>query len=192
MAREKKKKRLGLWITLGIFITIVLLLVGSLVFVEISINNLSDSMATSETQVYEAYDARSLELTKLEKILKSGMSLDPELFTDLKKADQELKNAVGVKAKSEANLKVDTAIDKIFFVMRDKYPHLNIKVDESGIDEAIDTARSRIVMKSTDYNKTAKDYNAAIENFPGDFMASVFDHQSVDIFQIVDYDDIAD
>ena len=190
MAKEKKKRK-GLFITLGILITVVLLLLASLIFVESTIKDLSDSIDENLIEVEEAFDARSTQIKEVVKLLKPKMSLDSNLFTELEKADKELKKAVGVKAKSDANIKVDAAIDKIFHAMEDKYPYLQSTVWDSGVDENIDTARSRIVMKSTDYNKVVKDYNYAIENFPGDFIAGIFGHEAADSFQIVDYDDIA-
>jgi len=81
MAKEKKK-RLGLWITLGIVGFVLLLLIGSLVFVEISINDLSSSLDTKKVEVVGAFEARSKVSDKLINTFKIKMSQDPN---DLKK-----------------------------------------------------------------------------------------------------------
>lgn len=188
MAKEKKK-HVGLWITLGSIGFIVLLLIGCLVFVEVSINDLESSLDKKQSEVVAAYDARSKVLDTLSKALKSKMSLDPEVFTKLENAEKNLESADGVKALSDANLEVDKAIDNVIFVMRDKYYYLETP-ELLAIEEEIDSSRSRIVIESTDYNDTVKDYNYAIKNFPGDFLSNIFGHEGAEVFQIVDYEDI--
>lgn len=186
---DKKKKRVGLWVTLGALGFIFILLVGSLVFVEVSVKNLGSSLEEKQGQVVEAFEARSKVIDTLIDALKSKMSLDPEVFTELENAEKTLNSANNVKSLSDANLKVDAAIDKLIFVMRDKYYYLETP-ELLKIEEDIDSARSRIVIESTDYNDVAKDYNYAIQNFPGDFLSNIFKHTPTDVFQIVDYEDI--
>ena len=99
MAKEKKK-RLGLWITLGIVGFVFLLLIGSLVFVEVSINDLGSSLDTKQSEVIAAYEARSKVIDTLEGALKPRMSLDPDVFTKLEKAEKQLKNAEGANKNS--------------------------------------------------------------------------------------------
>ena len=188
MAKEKKKS-LGLWIALGIIGFVILLMVGSLVFVEVSINNLSTSLEQKQTEVIAAYEARSKTLEKLTGMIESKMKLNSDVFTRLERAEAALEKAEDVKALSDANLEVDSAIDNLIFVMRDKYYYLETP-EVWEIEDEIDSARSRIVLKTTDYNDVAKDYNFAIENFPGDFLSSIFGHEGTETFQIVDYDDI--
>lgn len=189
MAKEKKK-RVGLWITFGSIGFIILLLIGCLAFVEVSINDLGSSLDKKQSEVVDAYDARAKVLDRLTDSLKSKMSLDPDVFVKLEKAEKNLEEAEGVKALSDANLEVDKAIDNVIFVMRDKYYYLETP-EILAIEDEIDSSRSRIVIESTDYNDTVKDYNYAIENFPGDFLSSIFGHESSEVFQIVDYEDIS-
>lgn len=184
-----KKKRTALWVTVGILGFIVILLLGSLVFVEVSIKNLDSSLDEKQNQVVAAFEARSKVITKLTGVLKSKMSLDPEVFTEIEKAEKQLKSATDVKALSDANLRVDTAIDKLIYVMREKYYYLD-NAALWPIEEDMDSARSRIVIESTDFNSVAKDYNYAIENFPGDFLSEIFGHVKTESFKIVEYKDI--
>lgn len=184
-----KKKRTVLWITLGILGFVIVLLIGSLAFVEFSIRSLDSSLTEKQGQVVEAFEARSKVIDDVTDALKGKMSLDPKAFTELENAEKELEAANDVKALSDANLKVDQAIDNLFFVLRDKYAYLD-NAALWPIEEELDSARSRIVIESTDYNDVAKDYNYAIANFPGDFLSNIFDHNSADTFQIVDYADI--
>jgi len=195
MAKEKKK-RLGLWITLGIVGFVLLLLIGSLVFVEISINDLSSSLDTKKVEVVGAFEARSKVSDKLINTFKIKMSQDPndlkklqDAFAKLEVAEKKLKKANDVKALSDANLEVDTAIDNLIFVMRDSYYYYETP-DVLTMEEEMDSARSRIVIEYTDYNDVAKEYNYVIENFPGDFLSNIFGHENSETFQIVDYKDI--
>lgn len=185
-----KKKRTALWVTVGILGFVVALLIGSLVFVEITIKNLDSSLDQKQGQVVEAFEARSKAINTLTATFKGRMSSDPEVFTQLEKADKELKAAKEVKALSDANLKVDLAIDKLIFVLRDKYPYLQVDEKFGAVTEEIDTARNRIIMMSTGFNDVARDYNYAVSNFPGDFLSNIFGHNETEIFQIVDYEDI--
>lgn len=184
-----KKKRTALWVTLGILGFVVVLLIGCLVFVEVSIKNLDSSLTEKQAQVVAAFEARSRAIDDLSDAVKSKMDLDPQVFTNLEKAEKELEAAKTVKELSDANLKVDTAIDNLFFVLRDKYYYLEGS-DLWVIEEDIDSARSRIVIEYTDFNDTANDYNYAISNFPGDFLSNLFKHSKADVFQVVDYKDI--
>ena len=184
-----KKKRTTLWVTVGILGFIVILLVGSLVFVEFSIKKLDASLVEKQEQVVQAFEARSKVIDDLKGALKSKMSLDPEVFINLEDSEKKLKNASNIKALSDANIEVDKAIDNIIFVMRDKYYYLETP-ELWLIEDDMDSARNRIVIESTDYNDVARDYNYAIVNFPGDFLSEIFGHSETATFQIVDYADI--
>ncbi|MBE6761337.1 MAG: LemA family protein [Ruminococcaceae bacterium] len=184
-----KKKRTALWVTLGILGFVIALLLGCLIFVEASIKNLDSSLDEKQGQVVAAFESRSEALKDLSNAVKSKMDLDPQVFTELENAEKQLKAAADVKAMSDANLRVDTAVDNLFFVLRDKYYYLE-GPELWKIEEDIDSARSRIVIESTDYNKVAKDYNYAISNFPGDFLSNIFEHNKTEVFQIVEYKDI--
>lgn len=184
-----KKKRVGLWVTLGIVSFILILLIGALIFTFVSVKNLNSEIIQKKADVIAAYEARQEHTAKLMNALEKKMSLDPKPFKDLKNAEAELKKATTVKEFSDVNIKVDTAIDFLVFKLRDKYLYLEDNTIMS-IQEDIDSARSRIVMESTDYNTVAKDYNFAIENFPGSLAADVLKYEKVDTFQIVDYEDL--
>lgn len=183
MAKKKSTARL---VTLGVLGFIVFLLLGSLVFVEIAIVSLNSSMEQKQTEVVAAFDERSLAVNELVKALKPKMSLDPKPFEDLANAEKQLNASKDVKSLSEANLKVDLAIDNLVYVMQDKYNYLETP-EILDIEADIDSARNRIVMESTDFNSVAKEYNFATTNFPGDFLSSIFGHTTTEIFKIVEY-----
>jgi len=161
-----KKKRIGLWVTVGILGFVVLLLVGSLVFVEVTIRNLDSTLDERQVEVVAAYEARTEAVNKLVSRIKPKMDLDADAFKTLESAEKLLKDANDVKSRSEANLEVDKAIDNLVFVMLDKYMYLNTP-EVIEIESEIDTARSRIVLATTNFNDVAKEYNFAVENFPG-------------------------
>jgi len=184
-----KKKRIGLWVTVGILGFVVLLLVGSLVFVEVTIRNLDSTLDERQVEVVAAYEARTEAVNKLVSRIKPKMDLDADAFKTLESAEKLLKDANDVKSRSEANLEVDKAIDNLVFVMLDKYMYLNTP-EVIEIESEIDTARSRIVLATTNFNDVAKEYNFAVENFPGNFLSNIFKHTTTETFKIVDYENI--
>ncbi len=198
MAREKKKRK-GLVITLSVLITVVLLLLGALLFVELSIKDLESTIKEEQVDVEEAFDARSVETKDFIKILNDKMKEIPEKLTKLEsaiakleKAEETLEKASGVKAMSEASVKVDLAINNIIDTINNEYDFLKIALSETGIAEEIDTARHRIVISITNYNKVVDEYNSVIQNFPGDFIANIFGHEDKDTFQSYEYEDFVD
>lgn len=183
---KENKKRTGLWVTLGVIGFVVLYLLGSLIFVAATMESLSSSIETNQAAVVEAFKARSVAVDELVNAIKPKMSDEQKAFEKLAKAESELEKAVGTKALSDANIQVDAAINNVVYIMIDKYYYLETP-EILEIEGKIDTARNRIVTESTNYNKNAKDYNFAVKNFPGDFIAKIADHKTVDLFQIVDY-----
>ena len=117
------------------------------------------------------------------------MTFDKEPFENLKKANAQLKKADTIEEITNANLKVDSAIDGLVFVMRDKYLYLEGE-DVLNVITEVDNARSRIVLEYTEYNTTAADYNYAVDNFPGSMFAYIFGYEKTDTFKTVDYQDL--
>ena len=183
---KEKKKRIGFWVTLGVIGFIVLLLLSSLVFVAVTMKNLNASIEKNQAEVVTAYKARNDAVAELVNELKPKMSNETKVFELLEKAEQELSVATDTKSLSEANIKVDAAVNNIIYVMIKKYYHFETPF-VLEIEEKIDGARNRIVTECTNYNKVAKDYNFAVQNFPGDFIAKLADYEKVDLFQIVNY-----
>jgi hypothetical protein len=184
-----KKKRIGLWVTVGILGFVVLLLVGSLVFVELTIKNLDSSLDELQAEVVEAFDARTEAVNKLVAKIKPKMDLDKDAFVRLEEAEKALKAANDIKSLSDANIKVDSAIDNLIYVLVDKYIYLE-SPEVLDIESEIDTARNRIVIASTDFNNVANEYNFAVQNFPGDFLSNIFNHTTTETLKIVNYSKI--
>lgn len=183
---KEKKKRTSLWVTLCIIGFVVLLLLGSLIFVAVTMENLSTSIEQSKTEVIEAYKGRNEAVAELVQAIKPMMSAETALFTELENAQSELAKATDTKALSDANIKVDTVINKLIYVMISKHYYLYTS-DNKEIESKIDGARNRIVTESTDYNTLAKDYNFAVQNFPGNFISKIAGHEVVELIQIVNY-----
>ena len=186
----EKKKKTGRIVFISILCFVAFLLLGSLVFVEVSIVTLNSSLEEKQTDVVEAFEARSKAVNELVAIIKSKMDLETKSFSTLAEAEKALKAATDIKSLSEANLKVDAAIDNLVYVMADKYPYLE-SPEVLDIESDIDSARNRIVMESTDFNDVANEYNFAVRNFPGNLLSSIFSHQTTETLKIVDYKSLA-
>ena len=182
----EKKKKTGRIITISVLCFVAFLLLGSLVFVEVSIVTLNSSLEEKQIDVVEAFEARSKAVDELVSKIQSKMDLETKSFNTLADAEKQLEAATDVKSLSEANLKVDAAIDNLVYVMADKYPYLETP-EVLDIESDIDSARNRIVMESTDFNEVANEYNFAVQNFPGNFLSNIFSHQTTETFKIVDY-----
>lgn len=198
MAKEKKK-RLSLKIALGVVVAIILLLLGSLIFVEYSINDLESKIEKEQVEVEESFEVRSAEIKEFVELLNSKMDGIPEILPKLKNAianletaEKEFQKANGIKAMSDANENVDLAINNVVDTINNEYDFLAIAIGETDIAEEIDTARHRIVISITNYNKVVDEYNTAIQGFPGEFIANIFGHESKDSFLNYESEDIAD
>lgn len=184
-----KKRGKGIFIFIGIAGFILLLLIASLVFVFVKMQSLDASLEQGKKDITVAFDKRQEVTDKLVNILESKMTFDKEPFENLKKANAELEKADTVEEITNANLKVDSAIDRLVYVMRDKYLYLEGE-DVLNVITEVDNARSRIVLEYTEYNTTAADYNYAVDNFPGSMFADIFGYEKTDTFKIVDYQDL--
>ena len=100
-----------------------------------------------------------------------------------------MSKGLNIKSLSDANIKVDSAIDNLIFVLVDKYIYLE-SPEVLDIESEIDTARNRIVIASTDFNNVANEYNFAVQNFPGDFLSNIFNHTTTETLKIVNYSKI--
>ena len=184
-----KKRGKGFIISIGIVGFVLLLLIASLIFVFVSMQNLRDSLEQGKKDIIVSFEKREEVTDKLVNILKSKMTMDGEPFEKLEKVNDQLKKAETVEEITNANLNVDTAIDRLVYVMRDKYLYLEGE-DVLNVITEIDNARSRIVLEYTEYNTIAADYNYAVDNFPGSLFASIFGYEKTDTFKIVDYEDL--
>lgn len=188
--REKSKKReKRFFIFIGIVGFILLLLIASLVFVFVKMQSLEASLEEGKKNITVAFDKRQEVTDKLVKMLEGKMTFDKEPFENLKKANAQLKKADTVEEITNANLKVDSAIDGLVYVMRDKYLYLEGE-DVLNVITEVDNARSRIVLEYTEYNTTAADYNYAVDNFPGSMFAYIFGYEKTGTYKPVDYQDL--
>lgn len=197
MAKEKKK-RLGLKITLGVVITIILVLLGSLIFVEYSIKDKESEINQKQVEVEEAFDVRSVEVKDFIELLNSKMSVIPEKLTKLEiaiakleAAEKALENASGVKELSDASVKVDLAINNIIDTINNEYDFLKSTIPKAPVED-VETARHRIVISITNHNEAVDEYNNLIQGFPGGFIANIFGHEEKESFLSYEYEDIDD
>jgi LemA protein len=73
---------------------------------------------------------------------------------------------------------------KSLFAVAEAYPDLKANVNFRALQEELTATENRISFARQHYNDTAAQYNAALQQFPGNLVAGMFGFQPADYFQL--------
>lgn len=189
--QTKKQKKAGrksaapVIISIAVLAALVFVLVAPLAFVGVTVADLNGKMQERKQAFYDACEERQVAVDVMVAKLKPKMELEPKVFINVSSASTDLKEATDVRALSTANAKYDWAIDRLKYVMYDKYPYLESEEVIAAMED-ITTAQNRIIVECEAYNDLARDYNYTIANFPGDMIAKVFGLEKSGLFYIIE------
>lgn len=171
---------------LVIVLGILVIVVGSMIFVTRSYNKMVEREAIVEEEFSNVdvnLKARADKIPNLVNVTQAHINLDKDIINSITSARSALKNAGTVQEKMDANNALNSALSRLLMVI-ENYPELKANETIVRLFDEIAGAENRIAVSRRNYNNAVKDYNVYIKKFPNNFIANSFDFNEKDYFEI--------
>jgi len=172
---------MALWIILGV---LALLIIGVIAtfnnFVQLK-QNVENGWSQIDVQLKRRHDL----IPNLVETAKGYMAHERTTLENVIKARQQAVDASGLKNKQEAENFLSGTLRSLFAVM-ENYPNLKADQQMMRLHEELTSTENKIAFARQYYNDEATRYNTAVQTFPNNIVAGVFNFAKRDFFGIKD------
>lgn len=141
---------------------------------------LYNGFVTKRNKVEEAFSGIDVVLKKrfdlipnLVETVKAYLTHEKETLESIVKLRNQALNANGADQKMQLDKKLGNAVGTIF-VLAENYPDLKANTNFLSLQSELSEVETEIERSKRYYNGTVRDYNIAIESFPGNLVAKLF------------------
>lgn len=122
-------------------------------------------------------------IPNLVETVKGYASHERQLFENVTEARAKAINASGAAQKAEAENMLSGAL-KSLFAVAENYPQLRASENFSKLQEELSDTENKIQAARRFYNGNVRDLNIAIETFPSNIVAKMFNFKSAEFFEV--------
>ncbi len=140
-------------------------------------NRVQDAWAQIDVQLKRRYDL----IPNLVNTVKGYRDFEKSVLTTVTQLRSSIVSG-SVQDKATANNKISQALKSIFAVA-ENYPELKASDNFKQLQSSLEDTEDKIAFVRTSYNDYVLDYNNAIQQFPGNLFAGMFNFQRTDFFQ---------
>jgi LemA protein len=138
-----------------------------------------EALSGVEVQLKRRHDL----IPNIVEAVKGHMEYESKVFEQIASIRSEIANAATVREKNVVENTV-TAAFKTLFALTENYPDLKAHKSFLGLQEKLSEVEDQIQMARRYYNGTVRDYNIAVESFPGNIVAAACGFRPADFFEI--------
>jgi len=167
------------WILLGI---VVVLLIWSAASYNSLIglrNQVKNAWNQIDVQLKRRYDL----IPNLVEVVKGYMTFEQETLQKVIQARNMAMQAQGPRAQAEAEGMLSGAL-KSLFALVESYPDLKANQTVSRLQEELTSTENKIAFARQFYNDSVMGYNNAMQMFPSNFIAGMFQFKAEEFFHI--------
>jgi len=167
------------WILLGVVVVLlfwVMVSYNSLVGLR---NQVKNAWTQIDVQLKRRYDL----IPNLVEVVKGYMKFEQETLQKVIQARNMAMQAQGPRAQAEAEGMLTGAL-KSLFALVESYPDLKANQNVSRLQEELTSTENKIAFARQFYNDSVMGYNNAIQMFPSNFIANMFQFQAEEFFHI--------
>jgi len=139
-------------------------------------NRVQDAWAQIEVQLRRRYDL----IPNLVQTVKGYMKYEQNVLTRVTQLRSSIVSGT-MQQKADANNQLSQAL-KTIFAVAENYPNLKASDNFKSLQEELETTEDKISFVRTAYNDYVLDYNNALQTFPGNALANLFNFQKVEFF----------
>jgi len=163
-------------VILGIIILAVIMMYNRLVSLRNSVKN---NWAQANTQLQRRYDL----IPNLVETVKGYAAHEKDVFEAVTKARTAFLNANSVQDKAAAENMMTGAL-KSLFAVAENYPQLQASQNFMMLQEELAGTEDKISYARQSYNNAVLTYNTAIEQFPTNLLAGLFNFKQQEFFEV--------
>ena len=167
------------WILLAIVVVLLLwstVSYNSLVGLR---NQVKNAWNQIDVQLKRRYDL----IPNLVEVVKGYMTFEQETLQKVIQARNMAMQAQGPRAQAEAEGMLSGAL-KSLFALVESYPDLKANQNVSRLQEELTSTENKIAFARQFYNDSVMGYNNAIQMFPSNFIAGMFQFKAEEFFHI--------
>ncbi len=169
----------------------LILIVAAVLFVLYLIATYNGFVVLRE-RIQEAFSGIDVQLKRradlipnLVETVKGYAKHEKSIFTEVTKARSALMSAKSPQEKAEANNQVTSAL-KSLFAVAEAYPDLKANDNFKELQRQLEDTEDKVAYSRQFYNSNVLDYNAKVQMFPANFIASSFGFKEFEFFQAKD------
>lgn len=170
--------------------SIVWIIVGVLVLVVITFIAIYNKLVNLKVRTEEAWSDIDVQLKRrydlipnLIETVKGYASHEKKLFEEVTHARADALKAGTLPEKSEAENQLSSALKSIFAVA-EAYPDLKANQNFAQLQQELTDTEDKIQAARRFYNGNVRDLNIAIQTFPTNIIAGMFNFQKKDLFEL--------
>ena len=175
----------SLVIILGIVLLVVLIVVFAVVGKYNNLVTLKENVDNAYANIDTQLERRADLIPNLVNTVKGYMNHEEKVISDVTTARENLLKANNAKELSEANSKLDTALNALMVVV-ENYPDLKASQNFINLQDELAGTENRISVARKDYNDAVKEYNTEIKKFPSNVIAGMFNFDKKAYFEVSD------
>ncbi|HEX3045036.1 MAG TPA: LemA family protein [Bacillota bacterium] len=163
------------YVFLGVLIVIILLILipfGMYVKYSNSFVRLNNEVEAQFKQVDNVLLRRHDLIPNLVNTVKGYAKHETDVFTNLNNARNQLMAANGINERVAANNQVEAALGRLLMVV-ENYPQLKANEQFNRLMDELAGTENRLSVERKRYNDLVKEYNNAIQLFPGSIFAGM-------------------
>lgn len=168
-----------IFIFLGVFILILILMYNSLINKKNEVENI---FASVDTTLKKRFDLIPNLVQSVSKYMEHEKSL-LEKITELRSS--AMKPGIGEKEKIAIDKKMSSILGSIMIAV-ENYPDLKANENVMHLQRTLHEVEAQIAAARRAYNQAVTNYNNAIEMIPTNIMASMMKYERKDVFEIAE------
>lgn len=168
-----------LWILGGLVLLIVFILAGAYNRFIILRNRINNAESQIDVQLKRRYDL----IPNLIESVKGYAKHEKTVFSEVTKARSSLMRAKSIQGKAKATTKIEGALGRLFAVA-EGYPQLRANENFKMLQEELAGTESKIAYARQFYNDTVMSFNNAVQRFPSNLIANMFNFKEYEFFDI--------
>ena len=175
---------LGLWITLGVVLLLVLwaiMLYNGLVSAR---NRCKNAFSQIDVQLKRRYDL----IPNLVETVKGYAGHEKDTLERVVKARQTAIDVSGVANQAQAETALTGALRQVF-ALAENYPDLKANQNFSQLQEELSSTENKISFARQYYNNVVENYNTRLQSFPAVMFAASFGFTPEEYFQLTGFEE---
>ena len=165
----------SLWVVLGVvglLIVVLLFAGGSYVGAKNTLVQKNEDVNQAYSQVNVVQQRRLDLIPTLVATVKGYVNEETTVLTNIANARAGVLGATDRASSIQANTKLDVALGP-FFRLQEQYPNLKGSEQFTRLSDELAGTKNRIAVERGRYNRTLKDYNVYVQQFPNSFWANM-------------------
>ena len=167
---------------------LIYILIGAAILLAFYFIAIYNSLVVLKARIQEALSGIDVQLKRradlipnLVETVKGYAKHEKDVFDNVTKARSALMSADSMQAKAEANNMLTSAL-KSLFAVAEAYPDLKAATNFQDLQRQLEDTEDKIAYSRQFYNGNVLDYNAKVQMFPSNFVASMFGFRPYDYF----------